>query len=177
MIRRIGKQLFHTHDRLRFGKDAVLAPLVYVLPHWLTPNQVTMFRTGILIAWFPLALFKPAVWHIAIFLCIYFFDLLDGAMARLTYRITKFWEYLDHVSDKFNNIAIMLVLYGVTGHQHDWLLIFVASDVVMSLWLAIEGYTLRRSITYFRIPFEFVVKTALWVYLFWVVLPDLFLQV
>jgi phosphatidylglycerophosphate synthase len=177
MIIRIGRKLSTTHDKLRLEKDKRFIPLIKILPKWLTPNHVTIFRTIILVVWFPFAVFKPSLIQEVIYFVIYFFDLLDGAMARLQNRVTFFGGYLDHISDKFSNITALIVIYGITGYQFKFIMFFIYWDVLMSLALALECYFRKdlrsKKISYLKGPFEFVVKTILFILLIVKVLPAL----
>jgi len=171
MLSKIGQNLSKFHDQLRLAKDKKFIPLVKILPKWLTPNQVTIFRTVILLVWLPYAIFHPSLSQILVFLFIYFLDLLDGAMARLKNKVTYFGGYLDHWSDKFSNIAILIVLYGLTGYQFNFFLFFIWWDVIMAVWLALESYLARPTISYVRVPLELVVKIILWLFLLFKVFP------
>ncbi len=173
MLVRIGQRLSVIHDKLRLAKDKKFIPLVKILPGWLTPNQVTIFRSLVLLAWLPYAIFRPGLSQVLVFLLIYFFDLLDGAMARLTNRISRLGGYLDHASDKLNNIAVLMVLYGVTGHQFDFFWFFISWDIITAGWLAVEFYFVRPAVAYARVPLELVVKTMLWLFLAFKILPFL----
>lgn len=155
----LGKKFSAIHDSLRFGKDRVFAPLVRLLPKWVTPNRITIFRTFVLIVWFPYALWRPNLGQVAVFFIIYFFDLLDGAMARLRNQTTYFGGYLDHVSDKFSNIALLVVLYQTVGLQF---LFFIWWDALMAMFLIIEGISKNTVLSYIRSPFEVAVRIVLW---------------
>lgn len=173
MLIKIGRRLSLAHDQLRLAKDKKFIPLVKILPGWLTPNQVTVFRTAVLLAWLPYAIFRPSLSQVLVFLLIYFLDLLDGAMARLTNRITRWGGYLDHSSDKLNNIAVLLVLYGVTGYQFNFFWFFIGWDIITAGWLAVEFYFARPAVAYARVPLELGVKTILWLFLAFKILPFL----
>lgn len=174
MLTKIGRQLAGVHDKLKFNKDKCFVPLINILPGWLTANQVTILRTLVLLVWLPYAIFYPGLIQILVFLFIYFLDLLDGALARLKNKVTYFGGYLDHLSDKFSNIAILIVLYGVTGYQFNFFLFFIWWDIIMAAWLAWEGYLNNRTVFYVRVPLEFVVKVILWLFLVFEVLPIIF---
>ncbi len=174
MIKRIGEKLSEIHDRLRLWKDKAFIPIVRMSPAWLTADHVTWFRTAVIAAWFPFAVWRPAVWHVAIFLFVYFLDLLDGTLARTRNQATHVGSYFDHVSDKCNNIAMLMALYGVTGHRFGYLVFFVWWDVATSLWLIAEGsHSKCLPSPFIRPPLEFCVKTALWALLLFHLIPFL----
>ena len=170
---KLGKIITEKHDELRINKDKKFIPLINLLPGWLTPNDVTIIRTVILIIWFPFAIFKPSIIQVVVFLMIYFMDLLDGAIARIKQQTTYFGGYLYHISDKFSNIAMLIVFYGLTDYRFSFLLFFIWWDVIMSVVLAVDCYYKNKTISYIRSLFEFVIKSILWIFLILKVLPTL----
>lgn len=105
---------------MRDYKDKIFAPLVFILPKWLSPNIITAVRF-VLIAplfyiWYYWATNPHFVWQewtwwvagIIIFLGP-FTDYLDGAVARLTDRITVFGIYFDPITDKLFTIPTFLI--------------------------------------------------------------------
>ncbi len=165
MFLNLGKSIIDIHDRLRLGKDRVFKPLVGVLPSNITPNDITAFRALFTLCWMPFALFYPSLWQVSLYLFVYFLDLLDGAVARLNNRVTYRGSYFDHVSDKFNNIAVLLVLYGVTGYGFDGFLFFIIWDMVSAFFVVWEVWSKNKILLYVRPPLEVLVKTALWLFL------------
>ena len=171
MLLKLGQKFSNIHDKLRFYKDKKFIPLVNILPKWLTPNQITIFRTVLLLIWLPFAIFHPNLLQIIVFIVIYFLDLLDGALARIRNKVSYFGGCLDHISDKFNNIALFAVLYGITGYQFKIFEFFIWWDIATSILLAIEYFSKNKKISYARVPIEFVVKTILWIFLIFEVVP------
>lgn len=168
---KLGKIITEKHDKLRINKDKKFIPLINLLPEWLTPNDITIIRTIILIIWLPFAIFKPSIIQVAVFLIIYFMDLLDGAIARIKQRTTYFGGYLDHISDKFSNIAMLIVFYGLTDYRFSFLLFFIWWDIIMSVVLAVDCYYKNKTISYARSLSEFIIKIILWTLLISKVLP------
>lgn len=168
-----GAKLAETHDRLRFAKDKALRPLVDLLPGKVTPDGVTWFRAGVTLAWLPFALLAPAWWHVALYAGIYFLDLLDGALARTRGVATRWGNCLDHVSDKFANIAVLLALYGATRYVWWEFEFFIAWDMVTAALIAVETWSGWQPLIRMRALAEFVVKAGLWVFLAIRVLPEL----
>lgn len=173
MIIKIGQWLNEIHDTLRLGKDKVFAPIVYILPDELTPNHITWTRIALTLGWLPVAIVNPALWQVFLFAFIYFLDLLDGAMARLRNRVTYRGAYLDHVSDKFGNIAVLIALFGVTGYRFDVFMFFIWWDMIAAVYLVLEGWAKNKTIAFARMPLELIVKTSLWIFLLFDVLPSL----
>lgn len=175
MLLAIGKNLTEIHDRLRLAKDKLFIPLVKVMPHWMTPNRVTWFRTMIALIWLPYAVLSPNLFQISLFLIIYYFDLLDGAVARLTDRVTYFGEYFDHISDKFNNVALLITLNGLTSYNYSGITYFIIWDSAMTILLLIDYFRPDHFVSYVRTPLDLVAKIFLWVFLIVKILPVFFL--
>ncbi len=173
MVYDLGIQISKIHDKLKFAKDKQLAPLVNILPKWLLPNHITALRSLILLIWFPFAINYPRLSQIAVFILIYFLDLLDGAMARLKDRETYFGEYFDHISDKFNTIALLFLLYGLTHYQFAIFKIFIGWDTITSGLLAIEFILKlrKREISYAKEPLDIVMKISLWIFIIFRIAP------
>ena len=91
------------------------APIVYKLG--MTPNMITtlsIIATIIVV----ILLFK-AKWYWAAFfvLIAYFFDCLDGHLARSYNMITVFGDYYDHISDLTKVIAVLTSLYIINPEK------------------------------------------------------------
>ncbi len=165
MLTAPGRWLIETHDRLRLWKDGIFRPLTDALPPRLTPNHVTWFRTALTFAWLPVALSAPALWQIAVYALIYFLDLMDGALARFRDRVTPFGSMLDHVSDKFANVAVLLAMYGATHYVWRELELFLVWDMVTAALIAVETWSGWQPLIRVRALAEFAVKTGLWIFL------------
>lgn len=82
-----------------------------------SPNGLTLF--GLLMGWLSCLLFlwmrNPIVFGL---LLIFWglFDAVDGALARLTHRVTKFGSYLDAICDRLYEMGAVLVGAYVSGH-------------------------------------------------------------
>lgn len=71
------------------------------------------------------------------------FDMLDGALARKTGRVTKFGAILDSVLDRFSEAAILLgILVFYTGEQHSAGILLVATTLFISQMVS---YTRSRA--------------------------------
>lgn len=158
-------KLAKTHDQLRFAKDRLFKPLVDWLPRQITPNGMTWFRTAATLVWLPFALLAPAWWHIALYAGIYFLDLLDGALARTRGASTQWGNCLDHVSDKFANVAVLLAIYGATHYVWRELELFLVWDMVTAALIAVETWSGWQPLIRVRALAEFAVKTGLWIFL------------
>ncbi len=58
------------------------------------------------------------------------FDALDGAVARVSHRITKFGSYLDAICDRYAEAAVVLSVAVVTGYWVLSMLVLVGAMVV-----------------------------------------------
>src|SRR5471030_570024 len=88
--------------------NALAVPLVALR---LSPNQVTMLGLVLVAANCAAYLwFKNTFWFGLGLAVSFAFDGLDGAVARLTGRATKFGGYLDAVVDRYQEIAVYFVI-------------------------------------------------------------------
>jgi phosphatidylglycerophosphate synthase len=88
-----------------------------------SPNGITLFglSLGLLSSlWF--IKYQNPVWFGILIISCGLFDLVDGAAARLTNRITKFGSYLDAMCDRVFDIAATFSAAYVSGH---WALLFL----------------------------------------------------
>ncbi|MBS3815750.1 MAG: CDP-alcohol phosphatidyltransferase family protein [Hadesarchaea archaeon] len=89
-----------------------------------SPNHITVFGllTGVLAA-FLFGVNKPFLGGFAVLAC-GFFDVIDGAVARLTRRVTKFGGFLDSVVDRVIDSLIFIgIIFGelaVLWNQPFW---------------------------------------------------------
>jgi len=88
-----------------------------------SPNGITLFglSLGLLSClWF--IKYQNPIWFGILIISCGLFDLVDGAAARLTNRITKFGSYLDAMCDRIFDIAATFAAAYVSGH---WALLFL----------------------------------------------------
>ena len=94
------------------------------------------------------------------------FDLLDGAVARVTGRTSKFGALLDSTVDRFSEAALLfglLVYYAMQNHVQGTLVVFLAlvgSFAVSYVRARAEGLGLQCGVGWFTRP-ERVVLLAL----------------
>jgi len=121
--------------------DRVLsATLLRLLPHSVTPNQLTVFRfvlTPVIIA---LLLFESYVAGTVLFVVAALSDAADGALARTTSRVTPWGIAFDPLADKLlvGSVAILLV----SRHLGMWLaMTIIAVEVILvaSLYARYHG--------------------------------------
>lgn len=89
----------------------------------ITPNQLTLF--GLFLSFFTcvlLFLTRNLVLFCILIALAGIVDVLDGLVARLTKRTSKFGAYLDAMTDRYHEAAGVLAVAYVTGH---WVLSFL----------------------------------------------------
>jgi len=161
MLKRIGDQCSQINDKFKFGKDRIFKPLVNVLPRQLLPNHITLFRFVIALIWLPFALLRPTPAQIIIFFVVYFFDLLDGALARLRNRVTYFGEHFDIFSDQINHIALFVTISGLTHYQFTALKFLVGWESLLTLFIVVKYFLKISQLDYIRSIGQFCVRTIL----------------
>lgn len=162
MFVKLGHQIDQIHEELKIIKDKLFIPFIKILPRKTTANQVTLFRSIIILVWLPFAIIRPAWGQVIIFFIVGFFDLLDGAVARFKNQISYFGKYFDIISDRFNHLVLWAVIFGLTNHQFIILKFFIAWELVVSLYLVIEYFIKNKKFVYFRVLCQFCIRTTLW---------------
>lgn len=90
----------------------------------LSPNQITVIGLLLVLASCGLyAMNRNTLWFGILLALSFAFDGLDGAVARITNRTSKFGGYLDAVIDRYQEAAVFLTLAVVEGL---WLPCFLA---------------------------------------------------
>jgi CDP-diacylglycerol--glycerol-3-phosphate 3-phosphatidyltransferase len=96
----------HVHPHDRFVDRMVLQ----FLPHWVTPNRITLFRVLATPVVFLCVFFDFYVLGSALFLLTASTDVLDGSLARTKQMITEFGVLFDPLADKFLVGSLILLL-------------------------------------------------------------------
>ena len=165
MFIRLGYKINNIHNYLRFRKDNSLKFLVKRLPDKITPNQITLFRLVITLIWLPFAILHPSFWQIILFFIIYFFDLLDGAVARIKNKVTYFGEHFDLWADYVNHIILVILIMQLTFYKLVSLNFFIAWDLILSMVIVLEYFSKKQTLTKLRFLVNFCVRVSLWVML------------
>ena len=163
MLRDIGNKLVAQHDLLKKWKDNIFEPVVRILPRRVTPNLVTLFRFIVVLIWLPIAYYQPRPIQSLLFFFGYFFDLLDGAVARLRDQVTYFGEKFDAVSDRFNHIALYFVVWDWFHGQVLILKLFIYCELFFILIIIIEYFFKSKKYSDLRTLVQFCVKFSLWI--------------
>src|SRR3990167_8585399 len=91
-------------------KDALLAPLVRIIPPAVTPNQLSITRLVLTVPIVMLLLYEYRAGAFFLFLVAVFLDMLDGALARSRNRTSTSGAYLDPIADKALFVSALVVL-------------------------------------------------------------------
>ncbi|MEK7618754.1 MAG: CDP-alcohol phosphatidyltransferase family protein [Patescibacteria group bacterium] len=105
------------HDRQYLAADSVLptdrlikAFVLWMIPSWITPNHITLFRM-LATPFTVLFLYdKHYAFGIPLFVFVAFTDAVDGALARTRNMITPWGMMFDPLADKFLIIPCLIVL-------------------------------------------------------------------
>ncbi|MEI7741555.1 MAG: CDP-alcohol phosphatidyltransferase family protein [bacterium] len=125
--------------KLYFYDRALGAVFEHIIPKWITPNHITIFR----FAMTPLVvLFLSLRWYsfaIPFFLFVAFTDVLDGTLARVRGQVTDWGSRYDPLADK---LLIGSVLVIILLHYVDPILAFalIALDVIAIIAGAIRTF-------------------------------------
>jgi phosphatidylglycerophosphate synthase len=119
-----------TPHKERFRRAAESVARIFIRLGF-NPNQVTLF--GLFLGFAACLFFiwnRNAVLFGALLIVCGLFDAVDGAVARLTNKITKFGSYLDAVCDRLFEAAAALASAYVSGH---WALCFMVIVGIYSI--------------------------------------------
>lgn len=126
------------NEALLYPHDRFMRPLVALVPRWVTPNSITVFRFFItpFVLW--LLWIESYSWGTIWFFIAAFSDALDGSVARLRNQITKWGIFYDPIADKLlmGSVLLLIALRFIAW----WI---VALVVVMEVSIAI-GAIVRR---------------------------------
>ncbi len=100
----LSADVVHPHDHF------LDRTLLRFLPVWVTPNRVTMVRVILTPVVFLITLFGYYALGIVCFLLVAFTDAVDGSLARVRSKITRFGMLFDPLADKFLIGSMVLLL-------------------------------------------------------------------
>ena len=103
-------------NRLRAALSSAIKPVASgVASTGITPNQITLigFAVSILAAYYFFTALP--IWGGLLILLTGFFDMLDGAVAKVSGKVTRFGGVLDSTLDRYSDMAIIgaIVLGGL----------------------------------------------------------------
>ncbi|MBU1036465.1 CDP-alcohol phosphatidyltransferase family protein [Patescibacteria group bacterium] len=106
-------------DKIKIYKDKFINPVIKLLPSWVSPNSITIFRMFLVFFAFILYfIFKFSAFYLFfIFALNWLLDLLDGSLARKQNKATSLGSILDKLSDRFLWSLIYIAIYYLTLYK------------------------------------------------------------
>lgn len=98
-------------DNFLIQFSEITCPYIYSIGF--TPNMITTLTNITCILTIILLLNANYYWAALSVMIMYYFDCLDGHMARKYNMVTVFGDYYDHISDLSKIIAILITLYYI----------------------------------------------------------------
>ena len=117
-------------DRARGWSARLVVPAATALGRLgLTPNGLTLIGLALILATAVVLAQGYNVWGGVLFIIAGVFDALDGTLARVTNRQTRFGAFLDSTSDRYADAAILfgvMVPFLQRGQEIEVMLAFIA---------------------------------------------------
>jgi CDP-diacylglycerol---glycerol-3-phosphate 3-phosphatidyltransferase len=123
--------------------DALVRGLAQARVH---PNVLTTIGVTINVACGVLFGFGEFFWAGIVLIVANLFDMLDGNVARLTGRVTRFGAFLDSSLDRLSDMVVfvgIMIFYASNAPQHSLLNVFLAGTALMGSVMV--SYTTARS--------------------------------
>lgn len=121
--------------RLRGNLNSAVSRVAYVLQKLnLSPNLVTLTGLALSLLAIPIAFYRNSVLLFLIIVMTSFMDVLDGALARLSKRVTAFGGVLDSLCDRIEE-SIFLFSLHLTG---------------VSMYIVFVAFAVSYTISYLR---------------------------
>jgi hypothetical protein len=114
-MRKIPEKFENPIDNVLIDMCEYVSPSFY--KHGFTPNMITTLSNISAIIVILLLLHAKYIWAAIFFILAYFFDCLDGNVARKYNMTTKFGDYYDHVSDITKTILILYTMYYINAEK------------------------------------------------------------
>lgn len=99
-----------TLQKVKATDKLLAATVLKFVPHWVTPNHLTVFRFCAVPVLFWLLWEEKYVWGLVLFAVTVVTDALDGALARTRNQHTEWGESYDPLADKLLIITTCAVL-------------------------------------------------------------------
>lgn len=129
-MRKIPIKIENPFDNYIIELSNISLPVVY--DYGFQPNTITTLSNiaAIIVV---ILLFKSQYYLAAFFVIVsYFFDCLDGHMARTYNMVTIFGDYYDHISDTLKFFSILTAMYIVNSKKFFEILPFIITLLVLS---------------------------------------------
>ncbi|MDP3985440.1 MAG: CDP-alcohol phosphatidyltransferase family protein [bacterium] len=126
-----------TNETVRlFPHDYVMKAMVLpLIPSWIKPNHVTVFRLVATPIVLDLLLFKQYDWGVPAFLFVAFTDAIDGSLARVRKQITPWGTFYDPVADKILVGSVLILI--VFQYINVWFGLLI---ILMEVLIAFGGF-------------------------------------
>jgi len=94
----------HPHDQFLYRM------LLQFFPRWITPNKLSIFRIIATPFVFLIILYGHYTFGVVLFVLVAFTDALDGSLARMKDKVTRFGMMIDPLADKLLIGSMVLLL-------------------------------------------------------------------
>lgn len=130
-----------TNENVRlFPHDHLMRwTVIPLIPRWIKPNHITIFRLLVTPLVVLLLLMEQYAWGVPLFLIAAFTDALDGSLARIRKQITPWGTFYDPVADKL--LIGLVVILIVFKHINVW---FGLMIVIVELLIAAGALYRKR---------------------------------
>ena len=110
-MRKIAEKYDDRFDNLLYRIADKIVPFAFLLG--MTPNMITTLSNISCIICIVLLLKSQYLWACFFLILSYYFDCMDGHMARKYNMVTVFGDYYDHISDVLKITAVLATLYYI----------------------------------------------------------------
>lgn len=131
-----------------YPHDKFMRPIVFFVPNWITPNMITVLRFILTPVTLYLLWKEQYAWGTALFFIAAFTDALDGSVARIRNKITKWGIFFDPIADKLL-IGSVLLLIAIQRISTWVVTLVVVMEVVIAIGATIgkiKGRVLQANI-------------------------------
>ena len=119
-------------NKITISDKILAATFLKIIPSWVTPNHLTIFRFLTIPFVLYFLLFENYAWGIPLFIISAFSDALDGAKARTNDQITEWGKMFDPVADKML-IGTVAVIVVSTAINHFLALTIIGLELLIIL--------------------------------------------
>jgi CDP-diacylglycerol--glycerol-3-phosphate 3-phosphatidyltransferase len=135
-----GEHRYHSSVQ-KTTDELVRRALLWVIPHWIQPNWITLLRFPLTAAVI-LALHYQVRWlGLVLFIVAISTDFIDGAMARTRNQISRFGVIVDPIADK----ALIGIVLGYVGWHFLVVKVIVILIVVETIMVALGAVVSIRT--------------------------------
>lgn len=147
-MRKIPQEYDNPLDNYFIGLSEITSPYAYSIG--MNPNMITTLSNVACII--TILLLLNANYYLAAFFVLvsYYFDCMDGHMARKYDMVTVFGDYYDHISDSLKIFAILFTLYYINQEKFIKVIpIIILLFILMSTHLGCQEllYNSNESVT------------------------------